>query len=130
MRLDAWEDRDFKRDLIPPRSVAIRFQCLECVGEETKGVKNCSAKTCYLWPFRMGGAQDLSGGHKKTTRQKAIRKECLACMGGSPDLVRTCPSRACFLWPYRMGRGVCRDPEGKKIEAGLNITKSWRKRKK
>jgi len=33
---------------------AIRNHCLECMGYQAKEVKNCPAKECWLWPYRMG----------------------------------------------------------------------------
>lgn len=33
---------------------AIRANCLQCVGGSAYEVKTCTAKNCYLFPFRFG----------------------------------------------------------------------------
>lgn len=35
-------------------SAAVRLFCLECVGNRSADVKNCSDKGCFLWPYRFG----------------------------------------------------------------------------
>ena len=39
---------------IATRSVAIRNQCIECMGYAAHEVKECSAPECWLYPYRMG----------------------------------------------------------------------------
>lgn len=33
---------------------AIREKCLDCTCQQPVEVKECTVKTCALWPFRMG----------------------------------------------------------------------------
>ena len=33
---------------------AIREKCLDCTCQQPVEVKECTVKTCELWPFRMG----------------------------------------------------------------------------
>jgi hypothetical protein len=42
------------RTRIKTRASAIRTFCVDCQGGEVKGVKECEAMNCPLWPFRMG----------------------------------------------------------------------------
>lgn len=41
------------------RSAAIRLFCLECMGGNAASVRECTQKTCFLWPYRMGRRQDV-----------------------------------------------------------------------
>jgi hypothetical protein len=34
------------------RKLALKYQCLECVGEDVAAVRGCTADTCPLWRFR------------------------------------------------------------------------------
>lgn len=36
------------------RAQAIRKHCIMCSGDNRAEVKSCTAKICYLWPYRMG----------------------------------------------------------------------------
>lgn len=42
------------RTKIKTRASAIRGFCVDCQGGEIKGVRECEAMNCPLWPFRMG----------------------------------------------------------------------------
>ena len=42
------------RAKIRTRASAIRTFCVDCQGGEVKGVRECEAMNCPLWPFRMG----------------------------------------------------------------------------
>lgn len=33
---------------------AIRAKCLDCTANQIVEVRNCTIKTCALWPYRMG----------------------------------------------------------------------------
>ena len=56
-RLGQWSQK--RRDLIKrawrgvcsPR-MAIRLQCLECVGEDVSAITECGDRCCPLWKFR------------------------------------------------------------------------------
>jgi len=43
-----------KEGEIATRGIAIRNFCLECVGYNSGEVSKCSAKKCWLYPYRMG----------------------------------------------------------------------------
>lgn len=43
-----------KKGEVATRSKAIRNHCLECAGWNERVVRECPAKKCWLWPFRMG----------------------------------------------------------------------------
>jgi hypothetical protein len=40
------------------RKAAIRAHCLQCMGYQFAEVKACAARTCSLYPYRMGGQND------------------------------------------------------------------------
>jgi hypothetical protein len=42
------------REKIKTRASSIRAFCVDCQGGEIKGVRECEAMNCPLWPFRMG----------------------------------------------------------------------------
>ena len=42
-------------ELATPR-VAIRNQCLQCVGGGWSDVRSCEAASCWLYPWRLGNA--------------------------------------------------------------------------
>ena len=35
----------------PTRAVAVRLQCVECMGGERAEARRCATRTCLLWPF-------------------------------------------------------------------------------
>lgn len=41
------------------RRKAVHFQCLECIGYSFKRVKECSDKTCWLYPYRRADAKEI-----------------------------------------------------------------------
>lgn len=96
---------------------AIRAKCLECVGDETIEVRNCTARPdkCKLWPFRSGKGREEGRGYPKASRLRAIRDECLLCMGGTRLFVEECESEKCALWPFRLGRNPKRAGLGPKL---------------
>lgn len=32
----------------------IRFECLKCMGCDSRAVRECESSHCFLWPYRMG----------------------------------------------------------------------------
>lgn len=46
------------------RSAAIRLFCLQCMGDNAQEVKDCTARLCPLWKFRMG-----AGNVEETPRE-------------------------------------------------------------
>jgi len=79
------------------RIKSIRARCLDC-SDGYKDVKECWAKDCDLYPYRMGHkAKDY------ITPAKAIRKYCLWCSNNQPKEIRLCPSKDCSLYRYRLG---------------------------
>jgi len=36
------------------RSQAIRLKCMDCAGDQRREIRECTVKTCALYPFRMG----------------------------------------------------------------------------
>jgi hypothetical protein len=106
---------------------AIRQHCLSCCNGSFLEVKQCSAKTCPMWPFRHGRRptaadkseagdrhlhpqeRNLTGNDVQGTALRAIRLRCLDCSGNRDGAVRSCgfgPNHpdACPLHPYRLGR--------------------------
>lgn len=90
-------------DFLPGQ--AIRKQCVECVGNEPGGVKNCGGHAmygdqgdkngqCWFYPYRMGRGRPSV---------KTIRNFCLECMGGSYKLVENCSTFHCPLYVFRFG---------------------------
>ena len=43
-----------KEDEIPTPRVAIRNYCIECMGYSVKETDLCTAKECWLYPWRLG----------------------------------------------------------------------------
>ena len=41
-----------KQGLTPIK--AIREKCKDCTGHQLQEIRECSIKTCALWPYRMG----------------------------------------------------------------------------
>jgi len=39
---------------IPKPLRAIRLKCLDCTCDNEKEIRECTIKTCALWPYRMG----------------------------------------------------------------------------
>ena len=50
---------------------AIRYFCLECLGESPEEVKNCTCPDCPLYPFRFGKNPYRK---KKTITKEHLRK--------------------------------------------------------
>jgi hypothetical protein len=54
---------------------AIRYQCIECMGFQSRDVQNCTSSLCSLFPYRMGKNISLAGKRKnnlKVLHQKAV----------------------------------------------------------
>ena len=49
---------------------AIRANCLQCVGGSAYEVRTCTAKNCYLFPFRFG-KNPYTKKRKMTEEQRA-----------------------------------------------------------
>jgi len=47
------EERKNRKPIEAPLK-AIRANCLECMGGSVDGVRECTAPTCWLYPYRMG----------------------------------------------------------------------------
>lgn len=56
---------------------AIRANCLQCVGGSSNEVKNCTSKTCYLYPFRFG-KNPYSKKREYTDEEKEEMRQRLA----------------------------------------------------
>lgn len=65
---------DFSKNKLR-RGKAIRMRCLDCCGFQEKEVKNCEAKTCPLWPYRLGFGEDIPLVSLTELRKKA--QKCL-----------------------------------------------------
>ena len=76
-----------------PESVA--QYCLRCSGDDFQDVKNCDLKTCRLYPYRRGDAQD--GNRIK----HAIFSFCLSCRDFRTNEVINCIFRECPLYEFR-----------------------------
>ena len=51
------------------RSKAIRMKCLDCCGYQESEVRMCGAKSCPLWSYRNGHAEEI-----KTVTLSQLRK--------------------------------------------------------
>ncbi len=98
----------------------IRRFCLDCQGNASAAVKNCSDEQCALWSLRCQEntldkktAQESptlplleKPSEKNQEDRKAlrtIRQHCLACAGHRTD-VRMCTAKEeCALWSLRFG---------------------------
>ena len=96
---------------------AIRQFCLDCVDQESKQIRNCTATAdkCKVWPRRKGTGWDGSRGDVRLAASKMIRQECLLCMGDNVQSVKACTSPLCALWLFRLGHGRCTDPTGETV---------------
>ena len=56
------------------RAKAIRLKCLDCCCDQRTEVKNCVAKECPLWRFRMG-KEERDENFKPRPRKKKEVKE-------------------------------------------------------
>jgi hypothetical protein len=102
---------------------ALHQLCLGCCAGSVFEVTHCPARSCPLWPFRVGRKPtakmiaELSGRlvypledkrtatdfHGGSTSLKAIKRYCLDCSGGSKAEARNCQQVGCDLHPYRLG---------------------------
>ena len=113
---------------------AVRNQCAECNGWEVdcmgqhttlrQQVLACTAKDCWLYPWRYGEnhiPSEQRGVFNTTqisteprmpeeyaSKQISGRSFCAVCQGGGNkretlEAVRQCPSVECWLWPFRNG---------------------------
>ena len=94
-------------------SASVRKFCVECVGNQYKQVRDCTAINCFFYNYRMkdGGLVLL----------KTIRNYCLHCHGwpikeGNLDPeykdggqgfawkeAKSCTDKSCFLFAFRPG---------------------------
>lgn len=42
------------KERVKNRNTAIRAKCIECSNGQQSEVRECTVKSCALWPFRMG----------------------------------------------------------------------------
>lgn len=56
---------------------AIRFFCLDCCGDSASAVKECTAKGCALYPFRLG-TNPYRAKREMTDEQKEAAKARLS----------------------------------------------------
>lgn len=50
---------------------AIKSFCLECMGDQVGEVRKCTAPTCWLWPYRLGGLDEAVHKEIKSGEFKA-----------------------------------------------------------
>jgi len=75
---------------------AIRERCVNCSGWNHKQVKNCWAKDCSLYPYRMSEMPK----HGSRKRDKAIKDYCAWCVNGVHE-IKKCVSTLCPLFYFR-----------------------------
>ena len=52
------------------RKEAIRNMCLECMGYEMSEIKKCTAKECWLYPWRLGVLDEGSLAQEKEDKKE------------------------------------------------------------
>jgi hypothetical protein len=52
---------------------SIRKQCIECMGGSAEEVKRCTARKCWLYPYRLG-RDPKREGRERTPAQKEVDK--------------------------------------------------------
>lgn len=67
--------------------VAIRLNCLECMGGSSDEVKRCSAPRCALHPFRFGRSPRAK--REMSEEQRAMCRERLRLAREQKDIVAT-----------------------------------------
>ena len=88
----------------------IRVKCLSCCLSSAPEVRNCSAESCPLHPFRMGKNPDALKG-RLSAPARAIRKKCREC---DPEKLCDAAYDDCPLWNFthtRKKRRVLSDAE-------------------
>ena len=63
-----------KQGLTPIK--AIREKCKDCTGHQLQEIRECSIKTCALWPYRMGKRPKREGLNLLT--KKGINEDVTA----------------------------------------------------
>ena len=63
---------------VPTARIAIRNQCLECVGYGHGEVEQCTDPECWLFPLRFGGKPDTRRNADRDTDGFAARRQRLA----------------------------------------------------
>lgn len=59
---------------VPTRKEAIRNMCFECMGwENTSYIRECTAKECWLYPYRLG-ALDVESIEKEKQEVREMKK--------------------------------------------------------
>ena len=79
----------------------IRKYCIECVGNSSSEVDECSALQCNLRSYRNLKEQVKTDESDSYTILNVIKKHCLNCMCGSAHEVKLCPSSQCLLFEFR-----------------------------
>ncbi len=54
------KNRRRKPGEVATRKEAIRNMCMECMGYEMSEIRLCTAKECWLYPWRLGALDDAS----------------------------------------------------------------------
>lgn len=74
----------------------IRAKCLSCCLSSAPEVRNCSAASCPLHPFRMGKNPAALKG-RASAPARAIRKKCREC---DPEKLCDAAYDDCPLWDF------------------------------
>jgi len=105
------------------RTKAIRCHCLECQGNSSDEVKECTVTDCPLHEYRLGHVPEELKGKERYTRSKAIRLKCKDCAENNPA-IRDCGCLTCPTWHYR-GSGHVPDPtQQKELKVAYNKKKN------
>ena len=122
---------------------AVRRHCVKCSNSSANEVRLCQARSCALWPFRLGHRpteeeratvadrqlypieRHLTGATFQGSALRAIRLRCIDCSGNSDSEARSCnfgPGHPtpCDLHHFRLGRNpnISHSDERKKAAAG------------
>jgi hypothetical protein len=80
---------------------ACRKQCLDCMGNSSDLVRDCSTTHCKIWEFRLGRGRP---------KRSDIHAFCLECVGGVYQEAVNCtaapgaePYHTCSFWRLRPG---------------------------
>jgi len=63
-----------KTDCNFTRGKAIRQKCLDCTCWQLAEIRKCTAKTCALYPFRMGSVKKAKEIEKMLGRGKTLKR--------------------------------------------------------
>ncbi len=61
---------------VAQRALAIRNHCLECVGYNAAEVRRCTAKKCWLYPWRLGRLDSKSAEAPQALSRTRDERNC------------------------------------------------------